>query len=289
MDERSATTPAATGIRSRAAVIACVIAGLAVFLSFLVADFPYSETLTSILAPYRLKLTYQSQRLSPPLGAKLIDVRLFSTAAAGDEALLQSPAVTLAPTLAALVTGRPGIRLRAQLYGGSIRVTLSQRSQVTDVEFNLDALDLAQSGVLRQLGAVVNGDLSGAGTAHIAGPTLPDETAMMAIAADNLAISIVNGFPPIRVGALTGKLELADGALKLSDIVAHGDDLDFKGNGTIVLADRPEDMTINGTFYLNPTQSGRDHFGFFMKMLPHPPGPDAPYTIDGYLTSPSLN
>src|SRR6266851_5046741 len=124
MDEKSAALPAAGLIRGRSAIIACVLIGAAVFASFLVADFPYADTLTSMLAPYQLKVTYQSQRLSPPIGAKLTDVRVFSTAGASDEALLQSPAVTLAPTLAALLFGRTGMHVRADLYGGTVHVTV---------------------------------------------------------------------------------------------------------------------------------------------------------------------
>src|SRR5579863_9741285 len=113
MAEKSATLPLSGLMRGRSAAIACALLGVAVFASFLVADFPYDDTLTSMLAPYRLRLTYQSQRLSLPIGAKLTDVRLFSTAAGiDDEALLESPAVTLAPTLAALLLGRTGMHVR---------------------------------------------------------------------------------------------------------------------------------------------------------------------------------
>ncbi len=270
-------------------MIACALIGVAVFASFLVADFPYGDTLTSMLAPYQLKLTYQSQRLSPPIGAKLTNVRLFSTAGIDHEALLQSPAVTLAPTLAALLLGRPGMQVRADLYGGTVHVTLYQHADAVDLNFSLDSLKLAESAPLRQFGAILNGNLSGTGTAHIAGPKLPDDHAMMAIAGDNLAVSIVSGFPAIHLGTLTGNLQLDQGAIKLTEIVAHGADLDLKAAGTIELGDSPDDSTIDVTLYLNPTQSGRDHFGFFLKLLPHPPGPDAPYSVQGYLQSPSIN
>jgi type II secretion system protein N len=290
MAEKAVELPAAGVIRARrSTVIACVLIGAAVFASFLVADFPYSDTLTSMLAPYQLRLTYQSQRLSPPIGARLSDVRLFSTAGITDQALLQSPAVTIAPTLAALLFGRPGIHVRADLYGGTVHVTLYQHADTIDLNFSLDALQLAQSAPLRQLGAIVTGNLSGAGSAHIGGPDLPDDQGTMAIAGDNLAVSLAHGFPAIHLGTLTGNFELAQGAIKLTDIVAHGADLDLKAAGTIELGASAQESTIDLTFYLNPTQRGRDHFGFFMKLLPHPPGPDAPYSVQGYLVSPSVS
>lgn len=273
----------------RAMMIASVLIGAAVFASFVVADFPYGDTLTSLLAPYKLKLTYQAQHLSPPIGAELTDVRLFSTATSDDQALLQSPTVTLAPTIASLLLGRPGMHLRANLYGGIVRATLHQRAGIVDLDFSLDALKLAESAPLRALGAVVNGNLSGSGAAQINGPNLIDNHATMALNGDELALSIVNGFPPIHLGTLTGNLRLDQGTIKLDGIVAHGRDLDLKADGTIQLGANINESTLDLTLYLNPTQAGRDHFGFFLKMLPHPPGLDAPYSVQGYLLSPSIN
>jgi type II secretion system protein N len=157
------------------------------------------------------------------------------------------------------------------------------------LDFSLDALKLAESAPLRALGAVVNGNLSGSGGAQINGPNLIDNHATMALNGDDLALSIVNGFPPIHLGTLTGNLQLDQGTIKLDSIVAHGRDLDLKADGTIQLGANIEESTLDLTLYLNPTQAGRDHFGFFLKMLPHPPGLDAPYSIQGYLLSPSIN
>jgi type II secretion system protein N len=292
MDDAAAAPPAALVIRARRTMIAaCALLGAAVFASFLVADFPYGDTLTSLLAPYHLKLTYSAQHLSIPIGAKLTNVRLFSTANAttDDDALLQSPAMTLAPTIASLLFGRPGMHLRADLYGGLVRLTLHQRAGAVNLDFNLDSLQLAQSAQLRALGAVVDGTLSGNGTAQINGPNLPDDNATMKVSGDQLAVSIVNGFPAIHLGTLTGNLKLEQGAIKLDGFVGHGADLDLKADGTIQLGETPEDSTIDLTLYLDPTQAGRDHFGFFMKLLPHPPGPDAPFSIQGDLLSPSIS
>jgi type II secretion system protein N len=289
MAEKAVAMPVAGLMRGRFAMIACALMGVAAFASFLVADFPYGDTLTSMLAPYRLKLTYESQRLSPPIGAKLTNVQLFSTAGINEQALLQSPAVTLAPTLTALLLGRPGMHVRADLYGGTVHVTLYQHADTVDLNFSLNSLKLAESAPLQQFGAILDGNLSGAGNAHIAGPNLPEDRAMMAIAGDDLAVSIVHGFPAIHLGALTGNLQLDQGAIKLTDIVAHGADLDLKAAGTIELGDSPDNSTIDVTLYLNPTQSGLDHFGLFLKLLPHPPGPDAPYNIRGDLRSPSIS
>jgi type II secretion system protein N len=290
MDDLAAPQPAGGLMRSRPLlIIASALIGIAVFAAFLAADFPYKDTLSSMLAPYNLKLTYESQHLSPPIGAELVGVQLFSTTGSGDEALLQSPAVTLAPTLASLLFGRPGMHVRANLYGGVVHVTVHQRSGVVNLDFSLDSLQLAQNAQLRSFGAVVKGNLSGSGAAQINGPNLPDDQATMAVNGDQIEVAIVDGYPPIHLGTLTGNLQLDQAAVKLSGIVAHGDDLDLKADGTIQLGETLDDSTINLTFYLTPTQNGLDHFGFFLKMLPHPPGPDAPFTVDGNLLSPSIS
>jgi type II secretion system protein N len=299
MDEVASMRPSASVTRGRWAMIAaCALLGAAVFVSFLVADFPYGDTLTSILAPYQLKLTYSAQHLNPPIGARLTNVRLFSTTTApgspdspgsDDDALLQSPVVTLAPTLASLLFGRPGMHVHADLYGGIVRVTLHQHAGAVDLDFSLDSLKLAQSAQLRALGAIVDGTFSGNGTAQINGPNLPDDHAALKVNGDQLAVSIVNGFPAIHVGTLTGDLKLEQGAIKLVGFVGHGADLDLKADGTIQLGQTADDSTIDLTLYLDPTQAGRDHFGFFMKLLPHPPGPDAPFSIEGDLLSPSIS
>ncbi len=290
MDEVAAVQPTTGTLRGRGMlIVACALIGLAVFAAFLVADFPYNDTLTSILAPYNLKLTYQSQHLRAPIGAELVGVQLFSTSGGDDEALLQSPTVTLAPTIASLLFGRPGIHVRANLYGGVVHVTVHQRAGAVNLAFNLDSLKLAESAPLRSLGAIVRGDLSGSGVAQIDGPNLPDDHATMAVNGDEIEVAVVNGFPPIQVGTLTGNLRLEQAAIKLDGIVAHGQDLDLKADGTIQLGETLDDSTIDLTFYLTPTQNGLDHFGFFLKMLPHPPGPDAPYTVEGNLLSPSIS
>ena len=66
----------------------------------------------------------------------------------------------------------------------------------------------------------------------------------MTVTGNELAVSIVNGFPPIHLGTLTGNLQLEQGAIKLDGIVLrHGADLDLKADGTIQLAATPDEST----------------------------------------------
>src|SRR5438309_1794336 len=98
--------------------------GLLLFADFLIASFPYNDTFARLLAPYQLKLAYQEQHLSLPIGVELERVDLFSTAQQPNRLLLQSPALAVAPVLTSLLFGPPRLRLDARLYGGNLRATV---------------------------------------------------------------------------------------------------------------------------------------------------------------------
>jgi len=59
---------------------AYTLVGLTLFAAYLISTFPYSQTLTRILAPMGLEVSSTSQRASFPFGAQLSDVRLIPLA-----------------------------------------------------------------------------------------------------------------------------------------------------------------------------------------------------------------
>jgi len=103
----------------------------------------------------------------------------------------------------------------------------------------------------------------------------------------NVTLEITRGFPRIRLGAVSGHLELAGGIVTLDDIETHGGDVEGKADGEIQLAPILAASTIAARVYLTPTPSGRDHFGILFNMLPHPPA-EGPYYLSGPLASPSI-
>lgn len=282
------TAPPPHGRRGPLIALYALIGAL-VFISFLVATFPYSVTLSSLLAPCQIRVRYASQRMSPPFGARLDDVTLVSTAGGAARVVLASPSVVLTPTLASLLLGRPGIRVRADLFGGRVRVTIRRAASATDFAFGATAIQLAAVRGLPLDGAELAGDISTVGNAALAGPALTDANGRATLAGGHITVSIASGMAPVRVGVLSGALELAGGVLKLVDIETHGADLDLKADGEIQLGPTPDESQLNVTLYLEPTRSGRDHFGFFLHMLPHPPANGAPYTIGGTLAAPTFN
>jgi len=267
---------------------AYAVFGAATFTAFLVASFPYDDSVSSILSPFKLKLVYQEQRMSPPLGATLENVRLVSVANSEDQLVLESPNVTLAPTLGSLLLGRPGIKVYATLFGGVAQATVRPRSGVVNLSFDLSGLSLVQSDPLRQLGASLSGTISAAGSAELRNPSIPDSTGNFTLDGKNVALQIVSGLPPIRLGAVTGKLALDRGTVRLERVEAHGADLELNATGTIQLAQDLPDSEVELRVSLKPTASGSAHFALFLNLLPHPPAV-GPYTVEGRLVALSIS
>jgi len=287
----ASTVPAATtwpGRRRRWLFAAYAAFGVVIFVAFLIATFPYDDSISSILAPFKLKLIYQSQRISPPLGAKLEHVRLVSVANSPDQLLIESPDLTLAPTLGSLFLGRPGISVYADLFGGTAEAIMRQRSGVTALDFDLNGLSLSQSGLLRQLGATLSGKVSATGHAELRNPSIPDATGHFTLDGENVALQIVNGFPSLRLGTVTGTLTLDHGIITLDRLRAHGADLELNAAGTIQLAPDLPDSALAIHLSLKPAAIAINHFAIFLNLLPHPPA-SGPYLVQGRLAAPSIN
>jgi type II secretion system protein N len=275
------------------------------FVAFVAASFPYTDTISALVAPIRMKVVFQKQEMSFPIGARLQDVRLLSTV--NEQLLLQSPDVTVAPGVAWLLIGSPCLKIRAQIYGGVVEATVRQRSQATIVVFELESLNLAQMSpgagepklqaqaegdaegeAPDQLGVTLSGELSGSGTAHVTGPEVSTASASMILLGRGVKVAIVNGLPPLELGAVNGKVLLEQHVATLRDVRAHGSDGDLEVSGEIQLAPDVADSTVQLTVSLTPTAKGRANFGVFLNMLPHTPG-EGPYHVEGPLTFPSVS
>jgi type II secretion system protein N len=266
---------------------AALCAGLA-FAAFVVASFPYDETISTMLAPYQLRLEYQQQHLRLPFGARLEGVNLVSTGTAPNHLLLQSAAIDVAPTLAALFLGRPAVRLSAQLYGGTVHATLVREAGAITVNFRARAVSLTASQPLRQFNASIGGTLSAAGSAQINGADLAENRGSATVDGRDVSVEITQGFPWIHLGAVSGKLVLENAIVRFADVETRGGDVLSKADGEIQLLSDLADSPLVAKVYLAPTASGRAHFGLFFNMLPHPPS-EGPYYVRGPLGSPSIS
>ncbi|HXR25149.1 MAG TPA: type II secretion system protein GspN [Candidatus Binataceae bacterium] len=273
----------------RPAVIVVLVAGaLLTFAAFLIADFPYDDMASTMLAPYRLKLNYRAQHIHLPIGVALDGVDLVSIASSPSQLLLQSPNVALRPTLGSLLLGRPGLGLDAEVYRGTLHATVEQEAGAIGVTFDARALSLDDSQLLSQFGTLLGGTLSAGGSARIHGPMLTDNTGRATIDGHDVTVEITHGFPLIHLGTISGQILLENGVLSFQDLETHGGDVESKADGAIQLGADPADSTITARVYLTPTPSGRAHFGLLFHMLPHPPS-EGPYEVRGPLLSPSVS
>jgi type II secretion system protein N len=262
--------------------------GAAVFIASLAATFPYAATLTALLQPLRIGFSSSGQGISLPLGAALSDVRLVSLGPTSPFEI-ESPGVTLAPALGALLLGEPGVRVHAELYGGVLRATVYRRGAAIGVSFKLSDMGLAQVAALRGLGGNVIGRISGGGWAEMA----PNDTSAAIGELDfrtvNLTIRVAEGFAPIRLGSVEGTLKLApDGALRVNRVSGRGPDGAIEGHGTVRLGLDAAQSQINLAFTITPSAQGRTRLGVLFGLLPHPPDARS-YLLSGPLSAPSIS
>jgi type II secretion system protein N len=272
------------------------------FVAFVTASFPYADTISAFVAPMRMKVVFQRQEMNFPIGVRLENVRLLSTA--NEQLLLQSPDVTISLRVGWLFLGRPRLRIRAQIYGGVLDATVHQRARAVVVDFELDSLNLADmirgAGELQtraqneegdapyQLGVALSGELSGSGSAQVTGSDIITGRASIILIGRHVKAAIVNGLPPLDLGVVRAKVLLEQGVATLQDVRAYGSDGGLEANGEIQLAPDIANSTVQLTVSLTPTSKARASFGLFLNMLPHAPS-DGPYHVGGALTSLSVS
>ena len=262
--------------------------GAAVFIASLAATFPYAATLTALLRPLSLGFSSSGQGINLPLGAALSDVRVVSLEPAAPFEI-ESPDVTLAPALGALLLGEPGVRVHAQLYGGALGATLYRRGAHIGIGFGLSDIALAQITALRAIGGKVLGRISGGGWAEIAGKDTTAATGELDFRTADLTVQVAEGFAPIRLGKVEGTLKLArGGALRVSNLSGRGPDGTISGQGTIRLGPDAGQSRIDFALTIEPSDEGRKRLGILFGLLPHPPGPQ-PYMLSGPLLTPSIS
>jgi type II secretion system protein N len=257
---------------------------IAVFLMCLIANFPYSDALSDILAPSGLKLDYQGQHLSLPFGASLDDVKLHEVA--DGSILIESPKVTLAPTLTSLLLGRAGLRIHAQIFDGTIRATVRQSGDLTSLSFALNSIELAR---LRSLGAIgLGGTLSGDGWIQIDRAKALDGAGNLALSGQRLLVRFAPGMPGVRLDEAAGTFRMDRGVITVEKFKGHGPDFSVTAQGEIRLADPLPESTLDLRVTLNPTPEGQKHFGMLLNFLPHPPN-GQPYVLHGPVRLPSIS
>jgi type II secretion system protein N len=289
---RSPRTPDSDGgvpalLRRPALVrIGYVVVGLTLFAAYLISTFPYSATLSKVLAPMGLEVSSASQSASFPFGARLSDVRLISTRPASAGLIVESPAVTIAPAFLTMLSMHPGVRVKASLFDGIVNVTLRPSGGGTAISYDLDSVDIARQHLIATPGADTTGRLSGSGDLLLS----PDGIAQsgdgeLTVAGLTLLSPLASS--PIRLGAGHSKFKLDQGTLTLEEFTTSGGDLILTARGTIQLAPNPAESELAIEFTLATSPAAAAQLAVLLATLPHPPG--QPYHLTGTLSAPRIS
>src|SRR6266436_5450898 len=193
---------------------AYTLVGLTLFAAYLISTFPYSNTLTKVLAPMGLAVSSTSQSASFPFGARLSGVRLISTRNAPGGLVIESPAVTIAPAFLSMLTMHPGVRVKAALYDGIVNVMLRPSGSGTAISYDLVSLDLARQPLWTIPGASAAGALSGSGNLLLSSGDIA-ESGDGVLSAAGLTFTSALASSPIRLGDGHSKFKLDEGTLTI--------------------------------------------------------------------------
>jgi type II secretion system protein N len=260
---------------------------LTLFAAYLISTFPYSSTLTRVLAPMGLEVSSTSQSASFPFGARLAGVRLISTRPASAGLLVESPAVTIAPAFLSMLTTHPGVRVKAALYDGIVNVLLRPGRRGTAISYDLDSVELARQQLWTIPGASAAGALSGSGNLLLS-PDDIAETGDGILSAAGLTFTSAFASSPIRLGEGHSKFKLDQGTLTIEQFTTSGGDLVLTAEGTIQLAPDPGESELAIEFTLSTSPAAASQLAVLLAILPHPPGPE-PYHLTGTLNAPRIS
>ncbi len=266
---------------------AYTLVGLTLFAAYLISTFPYSNTLTKVLAPMGLAVSSTSQSASFPFGARLSGVRLTSTRATSGGLLIESPAVTIAPAFLSMLTMHPGVRVKAALYDGIVNVMLRSSGSGTAISYDLDSLDLARQHLWTIPGASAAGALSGSGNLLLSSGDIA-ESGDGVLSAAGMTFTSALASSPIRLGEGHSKFKLEQGTLTIEQLTTTGGDLTLTAEGTIQLAPDPGDSELAIQFTLSTLPAAASNLAVLLAILPHPPGP-LPYHLTGTVNAPRIS
>lgn len=264
-----------------------MVVGLTLFAAYLISTFPYSTTLTKVLAPMGLEVSSTSQSASFPFGARLAGVRLSSTRAASAGLLLESPAVTIAPSFLSMLTLHPGVRVKAALYDGVVNVTLRPSSGGTAINYDLNSVDIASQRLFTIPGAEAAGTLSGSGNLWLSSGDLA-QTGEGVLSAAGLTFTSALASAPIRLGDGHSSFKLDQGTVTIEQFTTSGGDLTLTAEGTVQLAPDPNESELAIQFTLSTSPAAASQLAALLAILPHPPGPE-PYRLTGTLNAPRIS
>ena len=273
-------------LHEHATRIAYAAIGVLLFFAFLLATFPYTDTLTGVLAPMGLRLSSREQGISFPFGVTMDGATLDSQA--GGRPFFQSDKLRVTPTLLSLLTGAPGVKISADAYGGSFDLHARRSGDGTELSFRGADLHLESYPALSAMGVNLGGIISGDGDMYISQDDIAADHGMLHLTASDASYRMLAGTPPLKLGNLTATIKLDQGKVTIEQLESHGGDLTLSGRGVIELDPNLPDSEVAIRFQLATTPVGSKQLGFLLNFLPHPPN-STPYFLHGTLGAPGLS
>jgi type II secretion system protein N len=272
-------------VREHASKFAYAAIGVALFFAFLLASFPYADTISGILAPTGLRLSSRGQGMTFPYGLRMDGVTLDSPA--DGRQFFQSDSLRVTPGLLSWLMGSPGVRINADAYGGNFDLRARRAGVGTQVSFNGVDLHLDAYTALRAMGVNLGGIVSGTGDAYLAPNDIFADRGTINLTASSASYRMFAGTPPLKFGDITAIVRLDQGKITIQQLESHGGDVTLSGRGVIQLEPNLPDSEVAIKFQLATTPTGRKRLGFIMNFLPHPPN-STPYFLSGTRAFPSL-
>lgn len=273
--------------RDHVTIVAYAAAGLVLFVIFTIGTFPYDRALTSALMPLGFKVSYDGEHPAFPVGAVLDDVKLVNLEQPGAPPLLHSEALKLTPGLGTLF-GRPGVGLRADLYGGRARAMVRRSGGFTRLTFDLTSIDLSRYPIPSKLGATLKAIVSGSGDFETADSTMQNQKGNLVLDAHDLDLVVIRGFPAIKFSKLKGTFQIDRATLRVNALEGSGPDMAVSGDGLIHIGPTLAGSMMELTLRITPTVAGRAHLAMLFNFLPHPPD-GRPYLFHGPLLMPAVS
>ena len=273
--------------RAHSMVLVYALAGIALFVIFTIGTFPYDQALTGVLLPLRLKVSYESERPTFPVGAVLQDVMLISLDRPSAPPLARSEALKLTPGLGTLI-GRPAIGMRADMYGGQIKGGVRRHGDSTGVDLVLTDIDLARYPIPSTLGTTLKGIVSGHAAFADITPAMNEQKGDITLEGHGLEFAVVKGFPSLRFATLRGSCTIDHATLRINALEGRGPDMTISGSGVIHMGPTPAQSIMEMTLRISPTVAGRARLGLLFAFLPHPPD-NRPYIFHGPLLMPQAS
>lgn len=247
------------------------------FLLFLVVTFPHELVLRGLLARAvgpALAVEMRDVGLGWTLAYRIGELRLVRPGVREHAPLLTASAVRVAPSPLALLRGRLyPLRLRADLYGGTLAATVDLRPDAFSVTAVLTGIDARRYDALAP---AVEGTLAGTldGTLELSGDTRKPATMSGQLDLRAAAVALESGkvlgitVPDLHFSETHLAGPVKGGRLEVADLSARGQEVSLAGEGTLTLVQPLVASVLNLDLTLRPAPELPDNLRLALNLIP---------------------